>query len=212
MLAKAAREMLPPMTLNEKLDVARILDIGGELDDKLPHHRPYRSPHHTISPAALIGGGQPVRPGEITLSHNGILFLDEFLEFRRDALEGMRQPLEDKKVEVSRVASKTRWPADSIIVAATNMCPCAKLGDPRQSCRCSNEIISRYQRRMSQALLERFDVQVNVAPVSLKKIHLGAPKEEAIIDAKKQQEIIQQTRDIQHKRQKKIKQLSFWYE
>lgn len=164
MLARRLPTILPPLTLNEALESTRIHSVSGVLDGRagLLTTRPFRSPHHTTSYAALVGGGSIPRPGEISLAHNGVLFLDELPEFKRDVLEAMRQPLEDGVVSVSRVQASVQYPARTMLVAAMNPCPCGFAGDPQHSCSCSTTLIRKYLQRISGPLLDRIDIHIEV--------------------------------------------------
>jgi magnesium chelatase family protein len=169
MLARRLPTLLPPLEFEEALVVTKIHSIAGLVpaDRGLVEHRPFRSPHHTISDAGLVGGGEPVRPGEISLAHHGVLFLDEILEFRRSALEALRQPLEDGEIVIARVRSRATLPARPIVVAAANPCPCGYAGDPSRRCVCSDERIRSYRSRLSGPLLDRLDLHVSLPPVDV---------------------------------------------
>ena len=164
MLARRLPTILPPMTEDEILEITKIYSIAGLLNGKkqLVLERPFRSPHHTVSASALIGGGSVPKPGEVTLSHNGVLFLDELPEFSRQALEVLRQPLEDGVVTISRVQASLSFPARLILITAQNPCPCGFLGDKVHSCTCRPHEIERYRRKISGPLLDRIDIQVTV--------------------------------------------------
>ena len=164
MLARRLPTVLPEMTRLEALEVTRLHSVAGVLDGAgLVHARPFRAPHHTVSPAGLLGGGSGfVRPGEVSLAHNGVLFLDELTEFRRDALEGLRQPVEDARIVVSRAAGAVEFPARFTLVAASNPCPCGFAGDPRRHCRCPPHRIDAYEQRLSGPLLDRIDIRLSV--------------------------------------------------
>ncbi len=172
LMARALPGILPAMTLDEALEVTRIYSIADLLpgDSPLLRARPYRSPHHTISQAGLVGGGRIPRPGEVTLAHRGVLFLDEFAEFGRAALEVMRQPIEDKRVTISRANGTLTFPANFMLVAAMNPCPCGYYGDPTHTCTCSPSQIRRYQQHISGPLLDRIDIHVNVPRVDYEKL------------------------------------------
>lgn len=166
MLAKRLPSIMPPMTFDETLETSKIYSVSGKLHaNPLITQRPFRNPHHTISQAGLIGGGSYPQPGEISLSHNGILFLDELTEFKRDTLEVLRQPLEHKKVVISRVRHSTEFPADSLFIAALNPCPCGFWGDKKRACICSKQAISKYLAKLSGPLLDRIDLQVSVQSI-----------------------------------------------
>ena len=172
LLARALPSILPRMTLEESLDVTRIYSIEDMLpaDTPLIQTRPFRAPHHTISYAGLVGGGNIPRPGEISLAHRGVLFLDEFPEFDPRVLEVLRQPLEDKVVTISRATGAYSFPAAFVLVAAMNPCPCGYYGDPTHHCTCSELAIQRYQKRISGPLLDRIDIQINVPRVEYEKL------------------------------------------
>jgi magnesium chelatase family protein len=169
MLARRLPTLLPPLEFEEALVVTKIYSVAGLLpaDRGLVEHRPFRSPHHTISDAGLVGGGEPIRPGEISLAHHGVLFLDEILEFRRSALEALRQPLEDGEIVIARVRSRATLPARPIVVAAANPCPCGHAGDPSRRCTCTEERVRAYRSRLSGPLLDRIDLHVSLPPVDV---------------------------------------------
>lgn len=162
MLAQALISLLPPPTLEEAIEISQIWSAAGLLKGSHALSRPFRSPHQTASPVAVVGGGQNPRPGEISLSHRGVLFLDELPEFRRDLLEALRQPLESGEIIISRVKNNLTFPARFILVAAMNPCPCGYYNDPEKECRCSAHEIFRYQKKISGPLLDRIDIQINV--------------------------------------------------
>jgi magnesium chelatase family protein len=166
MLAKRLQSIMPPMTFDEVLETSKIYSITGKLTSQsLITTRAFRSPHHTISQAGLVGGGSYPQPGEISLAHNGILFLDELTEFKRDTLEALRQPLESKMVSISRVAQSVSFPASCLLVAALNPCPCGFFGDKKRQCVCSRQQIVKYISKLSGPLLDRIDLQVNVQSI-----------------------------------------------
>ncbi len=167
MLARRLPTILPPLTPEEALTASKIHSVCGLLprNSGLLHTRPYRAPHHTISDVGLMGGGSTISPGEISLAHNGVLFLDELPEFSRRTLETLRQPLESGVVTISRASGSMDFPCDFMLVAAMNPCPCGYLGDPRHSCRCNFAAIDRYRRKISGPLLDRFDMIIEVPPV-----------------------------------------------
>lgn len=166
MLARRLPSILPPMQLEESIETTKVHSVAGLLEDgMLMHSRPFRAPHHTISDAGLIGGGSVPSPGEVSLAHNGVLFLDELPEFRRNVLEVLRQPLEDGCVTISRAASSMTFPARFTLAAAMNPCPCGFFTDPTRSCACTGPQIQRYLHRISGPLLDRIDIHVEVAPV-----------------------------------------------
>ncbi len=172
MLARALGTILPDLTERESLEVTKIYSVSALLPGRqgLLYERPFRSPHHTASGIALVGGGTDPRPGEITLSHRGVLFLDELPEFRRDVLESLRQPLEDGVITVSRARASMTFPAKFILVAAQNPCPCGFYGDPEKACVCTPTQILRYQKKVSGPLLDRIDLHVDVPRLSFEKI------------------------------------------
>lgn len=164
MLARRVPSVLPPMSLDEALDVTKIYSVGGLLGSHvaLMTQRPFRSPHHSVSNAALAGGGSTPRPGEISLAHHGVLFLDELPEFKRDVLEVLRQPLEDGHVTIARVAGTMTYPAQMMLIAAMNPCPCGYYGDTVKACTCSQSLIQKYLQRISGPLLDRIDIHIEV--------------------------------------------------
>jgi magnesium chelatase family protein len=172
LLARAMPSILPPMRPEEALEVTKIYSVGGLLpaDTPLIRQRPFRAPHHTVSHAGLVGGGRHVRPGEITLSHRGVLFLDELPEFGQTVLEVLRQPMEDRIVTISRAHGTTTFPSNFMLVAAMNPCPCGFYGDPTKECTCSESTVSRYQKRISGPLLDRIDIFVEVPRVEYEKL------------------------------------------
>jgi magnesium chelatase family protein len=177
MLARRMPGVLPPPSFEEALEVTKIYSVAGELapGTGLVERRPFRSPHHTISQAGLVGGGSIPRPGEISLAHRGVLFLDELLEFRKQTLEVLRQPLENGAVTIARAAQSVTWPADFMLVAAMNPCPCGYLTDPRRKCTCGKAEIQRYRSRLSGPLLDRLDLHVEAPAVSYEELSSDAP-------------------------------------
>lgn len=167
MMAKRLPSILPPLTLREALETTKIHSVAGKLKrgSMLMTSRPFRSPHHTISPVALVGGGSTPVPGEISLAHNGILFLDEFPEFSRGVLEVMRQPLEDRHITVSRARYTVDYPASIMLVASMNPCPCGYYNHPTKTCTCPPGAVAKYLNRISGPLLDRIDLQVEIMPV-----------------------------------------------
>lgn len=172
LLARTLPSILPPLSFNESLEVTKIFSVAGLLPSRvsLIKERSFRSPHHSASSAALVGGGSWPRPGEITLAHRGILFLDELPEFNRSALESLRQPLEDGVITISRASNSFTFPARITLVAAMNPCPCGNLTHPEKECVCSPATVSRYQKRISGPLLDRIDLVIEVPPVELTKL------------------------------------------
>ena len=167
MLSRRLPTILPPLTREEALEASKIHSVCGMLprNSGLLRSRPYRAPHHTISDVGLMGGGTSITPGEISLAHHGVLFLDELPEFSRRTLETLRQPLESGMVTISRASGSMDFPCDFMLVAAMNPCPCGYLGDPRHNCRCNHAAIDRYRRKISGPLLDRFDMIIEVPPV-----------------------------------------------
>jgi len=177
MLAKRVSSILPPLTPTESIETTRIYSAMGRLKpgEPLMARRPFRSPHHTISDAGLVGGGSAPSPGEISLSHNGILFLDELPEFNRRTLEVLRQPLEDGVVTISRALNSTTFPASFMMIAALNPCPCGYRNDPRRDCNCSIVQIERYMSKISGPLLDRIDIHIEVPAVPFQELSTGMP-------------------------------------
>ena len=178
LLAKAIPSILPPLSFEESLEVTKIYSVAGFLESEKPliSFRPFRSPHHTSSEVALIGGGNPPRPGEITLAHRGVLFLDEFPEFHRDVLESLRQPIEEGKITILRAKHSLTLPAHFTLVAAANPCPCGYYRDPERKCNCTSSQIQKYKRKLSGPLMDRVDLFIEVPPIKYEK--LTAPDEE----------------------------------
>lgn len=179
MLAKRLPTILPDLSFAESIEITKIYSVAGLLQNKgaLIHTRPFRAPHHTISASALTGGGRMPKPGEISLSHNGVLFLDELPEFQRTALEVMRQPLEDGKVTISRVNGTLTFPSDFMLVAAMNPCPCGYLGAGDGKCHCTVKEIAKYQSKISGPLLDRIDLMVEMPAVGYEQLQNSAPAE-----------------------------------
>jgi magnesium chelatase family protein len=176
MLAKRIPTILPPLTFDEAIQTTKIHSVAGVLEGGtgLMGIRPYRSPHHTISDAGLIGGGVIPRPGEVSLAHNGVLFLDELPEFQRNVLEVMRQPLEDGSVTISRAAMTLTFPARFMLAAAMNPCPCGFFNDPSRECTCTPPLIQRYVSKISGPLLDRIDIHIDMPAVRFKELRQEA--------------------------------------
>lgn len=172
MLSKRIATIMPPMTIEEAIETTKIHSICGLLGEgnSFCTHRPFRAPHHTISDVGLIGGSTNPSPGEVSLAHNGVLFLDELPEFKRSTLEVLRQPLEDRKVTVSRAAGTVTFPANVMLVAAMNPCACGYFGDPKRECRCSPKQVESYRNRISGPLLDRIDIHVEAPAVAYKEL------------------------------------------
>ena len=177
MLARRIPTVLPAMTRDEALETTKVYSAVGLGDGGLVDHRPFRAPHHTISSAALLGGGSQPRPGEISLAHNGVLFLDELPEFARGTIEALRQPLEERTVTIGRVNGTIKLPSSFLLVAASNPCPCGWLDSGVRECKCSQGAIDRYSARLSGPLLDRIDLQVYVAPLPLAELRSFEPAE-----------------------------------
>ncbi len=204
LLARTMPSILPKLTLEESLEVTKIYSISGLLDkDPIIVERPFRSPHHTTSHIGLIGGSATPKPGEISLAHRGILFLDEFPEFPRHVLEALRQPMEDGFVVISRANGRILFPSKFILFAAENPCPCGYFGDPTHTCKCLPGQISRYQKRISGPMLDRIDIHLDVPAVKVEKL---TSREKSLNESSKViQKRVQAARDIQTKRFKGIK-------
>jgi len=181
MLAKRIPTILPPMSLEEAIETTRIHSVAGTLESSqgLIGTRPFRSPHHTISDAGLIGGGAVPRPGEVSLGHNGVLFLDELPEFQRNVLEVMRQPLEDGSVTIARAAVSVTFPSRFMLAAAMNPCPCGYFGDPTRDCHCTPPMIQRYVSKISGPLLDRIDIHIEVPAVKYKELRAPSSSEDS---------------------------------
>lgn len=170
MLAQALLSLLPPLSRSEIIEVTKLYSLAGEADDEVISVRPFRSPHHTASLVSIIGGGKDAKPGEISLAHRGVLFLDEIPEYPRSSLESLRQPLESRVVHISRASWRVSYPADFMLVATKNPCPCGYLGDPVKECSCTQQQISAYQKKLSGPLLDRIDMVIPVARVEHAKL------------------------------------------
>ncbi len=201
MLAKRLSTILPELTVKESIEIIRIYSVLGLIDNKKPHasKRPFRSPHHTISDAGLVGGGAKPVPGEITLAHNGVLFLDELPEFKKNVLEVLRQPLEDGNVSIARAGFRTTYPSRFMLVAAMNPCPCGYLSDPMGKCTCTHPQIQKYRSKISGPLLDRMDIQVEVPRVKYREL-ADKRKGEASFQIRKR---VDKARQIQGKRLEK---------
>lgn len=198
MLAKRMPSILPKMTFEESIETTNIHSVAGLLDkdDPLVTVRPFRAPHHTVSAAGLSGGGSVPRPGEISLAHNGLLFLDELAEFSRLALEILRQPLEDRQVTISRVSGSVTYPCSFMLIAAMNPCPCGYYGHPTRKCICNPKQVKNYLSKVSGPLLDRFDIHVEVAPVEFSDLASKDKEESSAVI----RERVQKARDIQTER------------
>ena len=180
MLARRLPTVLPTLTLTEAIETTKVHSVAGSLNGKaIVATRPFRSPHHTISDAGMIGGGTVPKPGEVSLAHHGVLFLDELPEFRKNVLEVLRQPLEDARVTISRAVGSITYPADIMLVAAMNPCSCGFFGDPQHECTCSPQQVQRYRARISGPLLDRIDIQVEVPAVKYKELSDKATGEDS---------------------------------
>ena len=196
MLAKRMPSILPPLSLEEALETTQIHSVAGKMrqQDSLIAVRPFRAPHHTVSDVALVGGGTNPQPGEISLAHNGVLFLDELPEFRRQVLEVLRQPMEERRVTVSRAKMTVDYPASFMLVAAMNPCPCGYYNHPTIQCTCPPGAVKKYMNKISGPLLDRIDLQVEVIPVPFSELSVKQPGEssavirERVIAARKIQE------------------------
>lgn len=198
MLAKRLPSILPEMAFEEELETTKIYSIAGELGEgvQLIASRPFRSPHHTISAQGLAGGGQTPRPGEISLAHNGVLFMDEFPEFDRRAKEALRQPLEDGKITIARSSGTVSYPSNIMLVAAMNPCPCGYSGHPTKECTCTEAAKKRYRDKISGPLLDRIDIHIEVEPVDYDKLSSKEPEETSAEIRKR----VNRAREIQRKR------------
>lgn len=198
MLAKRIGSILPEMSFEEKIETTKIYSIAGELsaNSRLIAKRPFRSPHHTVSAQGLTGGGTNPKPGEISLAHNGVMFMDEFPEFDRRAKESLRQPLEDGIVTITRSSGTVTYPSNLMVVAAMNPCPCGYLGHPTRACTCSDAVRKRYNDKISGPILDRIDIHVEVQGVEYEQLS-GTQKEECSADIRKR---VNKARDIQRKR------------
>jgi magnesium chelatase family protein len=198
MLAKRIPSILPPLSLKESLETTKIHSVAG----KINHHgsliavRPFRSPHHTISSVAMVGGGSYPQPGEISLAHNGVLFLDEIAEFNKNVLEVLRQPLEDRKITISRAKTTVEYPAGFMLIASMNPCPCGHYNNPYKDCVCLPQQVQKYLNRLSGPLLDRIDIQIEIIPVPFEAISDTRPTEASAVI----RERVIQAREIQEQR------------
>lgn len=198
MLAKRLPTILPPLTLHEALETTKIHSVAGKLamDSALLYLRPFRSPHHTVSDVALVGGGNNPQPGEISLAHNGVLFLDELPEFKRTVLEVLRQPMEERRVTISRAKFSVEYPANFMLIASMNPCPCGYYNHPEKECVCAPGVVQKYLNKISGPLLDRIDLHVEVTPVPVKDLATIENSEKS----EKIRERVMQARDVQEKR------------
>ncbi|MBN2515482.1 MAG: YifB family Mg chelatase-like AAA ATPase [Deltaproteobacteria bacterium] len=202
MLARRLLTILPDPTFHEAIETTKIFSVAGLLEKKetVLTTRPFRAPHHSISDAGLVGGGHNPRPGEISLAHNGVLFLDELPEFRRNVLEALRQPLEDGTVTIARAATTITYPASFMLIAAMNPCPCGYFTDPQRACRCTAQQIRSYRSKISGPLLDRIDIHIEVPAVRYKELSAQSTGESSEIIMKR----VNRARDKQKKRFKNI--------
>ncbi len=172
MLARRIPTILPDMTIDEVLEVTKIYSIVGLTSKETPliSNRPFRSPHHTVTPVSLVGGGKNPKPGEISLAHNGVLFLDELPEFNRNSLEVLRGPLEDRKITISRLNSTITYPCNFMFIASMNPCPCGYFGSKEKECKCKPEQIQKYVNKISGPLLDRIDIHIEVTGIKFSKL------------------------------------------
>lgn len=198
MLARALPGILPDLSFEEALEISKIQSVCGENTDGIATVRPFRSPHHTLSTAALTGGGLKVLPGEVSLAHGGVLFLDELAEFKREALEALRQPLEDKVISIARANAKVTYPAGVMLVASMNPCPCGNYGNSEKPCRCTPNEIKRYLARISGPLLDRIDIHIGMEAISYDEL-TSRQEAEKSADIRKR---VNAARRIQQKRYK----------
>ncbi|MBD3344307.1 MAG: YifB family Mg chelatase-like AAA ATPase [Chitinivibrionales bacterium] len=205
MLARRLPSVLPDLTLDEALETTKIHSVSGHLDENTPllATRPFRSPHHTVSDAGLIGGGSYPRPGEVSLSHHGVLFLDELPEFNKNVLENLRQPLEDGKVTISRAAMSLSYPAKFMLAAALNPCPCGYYTEPRHECSCTQPQIQKYMSKISGPLMDRIDIHVEVPALSYEELSRKEPGEDSL----SMRTLVEQARKVQRERFKNEKKI-----
>lgn len=201
MMAKRVKTILPDLTFEEALEITKIYSVSGNMQDNfLITKRPFRSPHHTISANALIGGGRIPKPGEISLSHSGVLFLDELPEFNRSSLEVLRGPLEDKVVNISRVGASISYPCNFMLVASMNPCPCGYFGSKEKACKCTEFQIKNYRSRISGPILDRIDIQVQVSNIKYDELDKNVEEE----SSKTIRERVNRARKIQIERYKDL--------
>jgi magnesium chelatase family protein len=198
MLAKRLATILPPMSLEEALETTKIHSVAGKVKGEigLITQRPFRKPHHTVSDVGLIGGGSYPQPGEISLAHNGVLFLDELPEYKRQVLEVLRQPLEDRTVNISRAKFSVDYPAGFMLIAAMNPCPCGYFNHPEKDCVCPPGTVQRYLNKISGPLLDRIDIHIEVTPVSFEELTNSMPTE----GSKEIRKRVESARNIQKRR------------
>ncbi len=203
MMAKRIPTILPDLTFEESLEITKIHSIAGILSKDIPliTSRPFRAPHHTISSSSLVGGGRIPKPGEISLAHYGVLFLDELPEFNKNVLEVMRGPLEDKNISISRVNASLTYPCNFMFIASMNPCPCGYYGSKEKECNCTPQMISKYMNKISGPLLDRIDIQIEVTPVKYQKLN----SEDTIETSKEIKERVNKARKIQIERYKEEK-------
>lgn len=200
MLARRMPSILPNLTFEEALEITKIHSISGELKEDLVTQRPFRSPHYTVSTSSLIGGGRIPKPGEISLAHYGILFLDELPEFNRATLEVLRGPLEDRKITISRVATTITYPSNFMMIASMNPCECGYYGSDLKKCTCNTKSIKRYVGKISGPMLDRIDLHIEVKPVEYEKLAFTKKTE----TSKEIRDRVNMARNIQVKRYKEI--------
>lgn len=211
MLAKRLPSILPPLTLEEALESTKIHSVAGKLSEEttLITKRPFRSPHHTISDAALVGGGSTPQPGEISLAHNGVLFLDELPEFKRTVLEVMRQPMEERKVSISRTKLAIDFPASFMLIASMNPCPCGFYNHPEKNCSCPPGSVTKYLNKISGPLLDRIDLHVEVTPVAFS--HLTSTHiQESSLEIRKRVVQARSLQDLRFKHKKVFTRMRKW--
>jgi len=196
MIARRIPTILPNLTFQEALEITKIHSISGELKEDLMTQRPFRSPHYTVSTSSLIGGGRIPKPGEISLAHYGVLFLDELPEFNRSTLEVLRGPLEDRKITISRVAATVTYPSNFMLIASMNPCECGYYGSDLKKCTCNQKAIKRYVGKISGPMLDRIDLHIEVKPVEYEKLAIRNKTE----SSKEIKTRVNKARDIQLKR------------